>query len=483
MKKLLLLILVLWADTGTAQTVGQFRYDTTKFLKVGGRNQVVIENIATTDTTFSKPVGIDANGNILRLPYWPTDAGGSIDYVVPGFGVKVDSINRTYTVSADTNKLALKDTIKVKKPLYVSGDTLQFLKDSSYLVKNVFLKTGTDSVFKTINGVDSFAFLLPSGGGTQTYLTQNAGILLDSLTTPNTYGVGVDTSDALVLSRQRAANTYLDKTTPQSAYTLFGRGSGTGSPSFLASIDSNWVTGLHSENYYNTKYAAIGGGSGWSLTGNSISNTNFIGSTNPSSLVVKVNNIETARFDSLGKFKITNSGFGSAYLSPGAEGELLIGTSISTGGGTLTVGNLNLSKSTSAELTVESTAGSSSVHLNANQNSFIRFTQRGAAFRGLIGYAVSSNDMQFRVNAATSMTTGTQAMRIFGTQNVHIGTSTSDISSAIFNVQSTTKGALPAPQMTTTQKLAIATPAEGLEVYDLTLHQKSYYNGTTWINY
>ena len=90
---------------------------------------------------------------------------GSIDYVVPGFGVKVDSINRTYTVSADTDKLALKDTIKVKMPLYVSGDTLQFLKDSSYLVKNIFLKTGTDSVFKTINGVDSFAFLLPSGGG------------------------------------------------------------------------------------------------------------------------------------------------------------------------------------------------------------------------------------------------------------------------------------------------------------------------------
>jgi len=183
MKKLLLLILVLWAATGTAQTVGQFRYDTTKFLKVGGRNQVVIENIATTDTTLSKPVGIDAKGRILRLPYWPTGSG-SIDYVVPGFGVKVDSINRTYTVSADTNMLALKDTIKVKMPLYVSGDTLEFLKDSSYLVKNVFLKTGTDSVFKTINGVDSFAFLLPSGGGgggTQTIYVNQIGTLGDSL--------------------------------------------------------------------------------------------------------------------------------------------------------------------------------------------------------------------------------------------------------------------------------------------------------------
>jgi hypothetical protein len=36
--------------------------------------------------------------------------------------------------------------------------------------------------------------------------------------------------------------------------------------------------------------------------------------------------------------------------------------------------------------------------------------------------------------------------------------------------------------MTTLQKLAIGTPKEGLIVYDLTLHQISYYNGSTWVN-
>lgn len=46
----------------------------------------------------------------------------------------------------------------------------------------------------------------------------------------------------------------------QSAYTLFGRGSSSGVPSFLSSIDSNWVTGLHSQNYYNTKYPTLVGG-------------------------------------------------------------------------------------------------------------------------------------------------------------------------------------------------------------------------------
>ena len=62
-----------------------------------------------------------------------------------------------------------------------------------------------------------------------------------------------------------------------------------------------------------------------------------------------------------------------------------------------------------------------------------------------------------------------------------IGTTTPN-ASAKLEVSSTTQGVL-LPRMTTTQKNAISSPVEGLEVYDLTLHQKSYYNGTTWINY
>jgi hypothetical protein len=62
-----------------------------------------------------------------------------------------------------------------------------------------------------------------------------------------------------------------------------------------------------------------------------------------------------------------------------------------------------------------------------------------------------------------------------------LGTTTEN-TSALLNVTSTTQGFLP-PRMTTTQKNAIATPASGLQVYDSTLNQMSYYNGTTWINF
>jgi hypothetical protein len=58
--------------------------------------------------------------------------------------------------------------------------------------------------------------------------------------------------------------------------------------------------------------------------------------------------------------------------------------------------------------------------------------------------------------------------------------STPDASS-ILDVKSTTKGML-IPRMTTTEKNAIPAKATGLMVYDNTLNQFSYWNGTAWVN-
>jgi hypothetical protein len=59
---------------------------------------------------------------------------------------------------------------------------------------------------------------------------------------------------------------------------------------------------------------------------------------------------------------------------------------------------------------------------------------------------------------------------------------TSINASAKVQFDSTTQGFLP-PRMTTTQKNAISLPASGLQVYDTTLNQMSYYNGSSWINF
>jgi hypothetical protein len=71
-------------------------------------------------------------------------------------------------------------------------------------------------------------------------------------------------------------------------------------------------------------------------------------------------------------------------------------------------------------------------------------------------------------------------IRMWGTGNVAINSAT-DVASAQFSVNSTTKGFLP-PRMTTTQKNAISSPATGLVVYDTTLSGIALYNGTNWQN-
>lgn len=65
-------------------------------------------------------------------------------------------------------------------------------------------------------------------------------------------------------------------------------------------------------------------------------------------------------------------------------------------------------------------------------------------------------------------------------QNVGIGTSVID-PSAKLQVESTISGLLP-PRMTTAQRNAIVSPAEGLVIYNLTIHCIEYWNATKWVS-
>ena len=80
---------------------------------------------------------------------------------------------------------------------------------------------------------------------------------------------------------------------------------------------------------------------------------------------------------------------------------------------------------------------------------------------------------------ATPGTLGTQRVFVDENGNVRIGGTGAVAASALVDVRSTTKGIL-FPRMTTTEKNAISTPAEGLCVYDLTTHKLCCYNGTAW---
>jgi len=64
--------------------------------------------------------------------------------------------------------------------------------------------------------------------------------------------------------------------------------------------------------------------------------------------------------------------------------------------------------------------------------------------------------------------------------NIGAGISTQD-ASAVLQANSTTKGFLP-PRMTTTERDNIASPAEGLIIYNTTTKTVQFHNGTIWGN-
>jgi hypothetical protein len=75
-------------------------------------------------------------------------------------------------------------------------------------------------------------------------------------------------------------------------------------------------------------------------------------------------------------------------------------------------------------------------------------------------------------------TSGSERIRVNTLGNVGVGTSSPD-ASAILDAQSTTKG-VRMPNMTTTQKNAISSPAAGLMVFDTTLAKLCVYSGSAW---
>jgi hypothetical protein len=130
------------------------------------------------------------------------------------------------------------------------------------------------------------------------------------------------------------------------------------------------------------------------------------------------------------------------------------------------------------------------------QGSLNYFTHNRIGSSGALGFkiAVSGTDVSFwrrddgsgdvefgnaTIYGLSLFTNNTSKVYIASGGQVGIGT-TAPNANALLDLTSTTRGFLP-PRMTTTQKNAIASPAEGLQVWDTTLKLMSVYNGTTWI--
>jgi hypothetical protein len=131
-------------------------------------------------------------------------------------------------------------------------------------------------------------------------------------------------------------------------------------------------------------------------------------------------------------------------------------------------------------LSVSSASGFDSIRWNVGGSSKVGYLYSDSAGVGIGDTAVlGGNNTYYNKtnNYIANYINGTEQMRLNST-GLGIGTS-SPAASAILDAQSTTKG-VRMPNMTTTQKSAIASPAAGLIVFDTTLAKLCVYSGAAW---
>ncbi len=204
----------------------------------------------------------------------------------------------------------------------------------------------------------------------------------------------------------------------------------------------------------------------WSLDGNSIVSTDFLGSINNSSLILKTNNIQRAVI--------------------AANGFVGIGTSIPN-----------------YVLHAYTTTRANTLAVDGNNAPAIAFLASGV-WHGEIGIStaaddfftnVPAGDINFRTDnnnihigktdfvnpnpTIPEAVANVPNLNITSKDQIGIGTVAPN-ASATFDIVSTTKGLL-IPRMTTTQRNAIPTPATSLQVFNTTTNQFEFYNGTAWV--
>lgn len=258
---------------------------------------------------------------------------------------------------------------------------------------------------------------------------------------------------------------------------------------------------------------------GWSLTGNAIISTNFLGSTNNQPLNFKVNNLKSGKITSNGEvafgYKALESNlssqvsaFGYYALNANTNGSQNTGLGQNTlrlnttGSGSTAVGDNSLYNSNGDYNTAVGAAslfkltigvGNTGVGYNAGTN-YSGGSELIGSYNTFLGMnTINANGFpsisKSTVIGYNAQVTKDNTMVLGGVGadlvSVVVGNTEAD-DSALLDLVSVEKGFLP-PRMTDVQKLAIPSPVAGLTVYvtdaiavDTSTGVMETYNGATW---
>lgn len=490
--------------------------NTTNYLPdVDGILTTTVNGIATdVSGEITIPTASTSENGILSAADWNT------------FNGKLNASDTNSLSSRINLKLSKTDTSAMLTPYLKKVDT------TGKFITSVFRKVASDSVFYVKGGANTFAFKdsIGSGGGggsTNIYNTDGSltGIRTLTLNSQPLYFAGTTTSTFFANGRVTIggiadAGFKLDVIGGDAQFNNIRVGLGAGG------VSTNTVLGYQTLNTNTTgnSNTAVGYQSLKLLTGGYNNNTALgyaamtsipSGSNNTAVGSGAMNITTTASMQGnvaiganaaprLQSSYNTVIGSESATLSTTGVENTIVGsyafaTNVS-GGKNVAVGQSALNKSTGANNTglgysaMEFMTGANNTSLGyfsgrlissgsnnsaADNSIFIGYDTRPNGVSQTNQVVIGYNASGIGSNSTVLGNTSTTSAAIGGALAIQTGTIAAPVASAQLEVNSTTKGFL-APRMTTTQRTAITSPAEGLCVYDLTLHKLFIYDGTLW---